>query len=144
MRYKFSLKPEIRNTVEWELSSYRENKRQLGKIKRDMIPSGVQQYSPTAGTDGGGAKRSTEEVTMKIISSPYIYRLEHTVEAIERAMEYFDRDEMRLIELIYWRKEYTPEGAGAVIEMSRATVYRRLNKILCIVAFELGYIKEMG
>ena len=60
MRYKFSLKPEIKSTVEWELSSYRENKRQLEKAKRDLIPSGVQGYSLTAGVDGGEAKRSTE------------------------------------------------------------------------------------
>ena len=144
MRYKFSLKPEIKSTVEWELSSYRENKRQLEKAKRDLIPSGVQGYSLTAGVDGGEAKRSTEEVAMRVISAPYIYRLEHTVDAIECAMRSFNRDEIRLIEMIYWRKEYTPEGAGAVVGMSRATVYRRINKILCVIAFQLGYIKEMA
>lgn len=142
MRYKFSLKPEIRATVEWELSSYRENKRQLEKAKRDMIPSGVQGYSLTAGVDGGGAKRSTEEVAMKMISAPYIYRLEHTVDAIGRALTYFDDIDMKLIELIYWRKEYTAEGAGMIVGISRSGVYLRLNKILGCVAFEMGYVSN--
>lgn len=140
MRYKFSLKPEIKSTVEWELSSYRENKRQLEKAKRDMIPSGVQKYSLTAGIDGGGAKRSTEEVAMKMISAPYIYRLEFTVDAIERALRYFDEVDMKLIELIYWRREYTAEGAGMIVGISRSGVYLRLNKILGCVAFEMGYV----
>jgi len=143
MRYKFSLKPQIRATVEWELSAYRESQRQLDIIKRDMIPSGVQGYSLTAGVDGGEAKRSTEEVTMRMISAPYIYRLEHTVGAIERALRKLDKDELRLVDMIYWRKEFTPEGAGMIVGMSRATVYRRLNKIICAVAYEMGYIEEV-
>ena len=121
MRYKFSLKPQIRATVEWELSAYRESQRQLDIIKRDMIPSGVQGYSLTAGVDGGEAKRSTEEVTMRKL----------------------DKDELRLVDMIYWRKEFTPEGAGMIVGMSRATVYRRLNKIICAVAYEMGYIEEV-
>jgi RinA family phage transcriptional activator len=142
MRYKFSLKPEIKSTVEWELSSYRDDKRQLEKVKRDLIPSPVQGYSLTAGVDGGEAKRTTEEVTMRVISAPYIRRLEISVEAIERALTRFDDIDMKLIDLIYWRKEYTPEGAGMIVGMQKSAVYQRLNKILGCVAFEMGYVSE--
>lgn len=142
MRYKFNLKPEIKATVEWELSSYRDLRRQLEKVKRDMIPSGVQGYSLTAGVDGGDAKRSTEEVAMKMISAPYIRRLEISVDAIERALARFDSTDMKLIELIYWRKEYTAEGAGMIIGIQKSAVYQRLNKILGCCAFELGYVSE--
>lgn len=142
MRYKFSLKPEIKSTVEWELSSYRDDKRQLEKVKRDLIPSPVQGYSLTAGVDGGEAKRTTEEVTMRVISAPYIRRLEISVEAIERALTRFDDIDLKLIDLIYWRKEYTPEGAGMIVGMQKSAVYQRLNKILGCVAFEMGYVSE--
>ena len=142
MRYKFTLKPQIKATVEWELSSYREDKRQLEKVKRDLIPSGVQGYSLTAGVDGGDSKRSTEDVAMKIISAPYIRRLEINVEAIERALARFDNLDMKLIELIYWRKEYTAEGAGMIVGIQKSAVYQRLNKILGCVAFEMGYVSE--
>lgn len=142
MRYKFSLKPEIKSTVEWELSSYRDDKRQLEKVKRDLIPSPVQGYSLTAGVDGGESKRTTEEVTMRVISAPYIRRLEISVEAIERALTRFDDIDMKLIDLIYWRKEYTPEGAGMIVGMQKSAVYQRLNKILGCVAFEMGYVSE--
>lgn len=143
MRYKFSLKPEIKATVQWQLESYREDKRQLEKAKRDLIPSGVQKYSLTAGVDGGDAKRSTEEVAMKIISAPYIRRLEINVEAIERAMRRFDDTDMKLIDLIYWRKEYTPEGAGMVVGIQKSAVYQRINKIFGVIAFEMGYVSAI-
>ena len=142
MRYKFSIKPKVKAMVEWDLSNSRDDKRQLENIKRDFIPSGVQGYSKTAGVDGGGAKRSTEEITMKMISAPYIRRLEITVDAIDRAFTRFDNIDMKLIELIYWRKEYTAEGAGMVVGIQKSAVYQRLNKILGCCAFELGYVSE--
>lgn len=140
MRYKFSLPPEIKATVEWQLRYYREDKRQLNEIKRDMIPSGVQGYSLTAGVDGGEATRTTENIAMKMVSAPYIRRLEITIDAIERALERMDDIDKKLIELVYWRKEYTPEGAGLIVGISRSAVYLRLNKILGLIAFELGYV----
>ena len=142
MRYKFSLPQQIKSTVEWELSAYREDKRQLEKAKRDLIPSAVQGYSLTAGVDGGETKRTTEEVTMRMVSAPYIRRLEITVEAIERALKNFDSTDMKLIELVYWRKEYTAEGAGMIVGIQKTAVYQRLNKILGCVAYELGYVSE--
>ena len=90
MRYKFSLPSEIKATVEWQLRYYREDKRQLNEIKRDMIPSGVQGYSLTAGVDGGEATRATEDIAMKMVSAPYIRRLEITIDAIDRSVERMD------------------------------------------------------
>ena len=140
MRYKFNLPPEIKSTVEWQLRYYREDKRQLNEIKRDLIPSGVQGYSLTAGVDGGDASRTTEDIAMKMISAPYIRRLEITIDGIDRALERMDEVDKKLIELVYWRKEYTPEGAGMVVGIAKTAVYQRINKILGLIAFELGYV----
>lgn len=140
MRYKFTIPKEIKSTVEWQLRYYREDKRQLKEIKRDMIPSGVQGYSLTAGVDGGESSRTTEDIAMRMVSAPYIIRLEQTVAAIDRALERLDDLDKRIIELVYWRNEYTPEGAGLIIGLSRAAVYLRLNKILGSIAYELGYV----
>ena len=140
MRYKFSLPSEIKATVEWQLRYYREDKRQLNEIKRDMIPSGVQGYSLTAGVDGGEATRTTEDIAMKMVSAPYIRRLEITIDAIDRALERMDETDKKLIELVYWRKEYTPEGAGLIVGIAKSAVYQRINRILGLIAFELGYV----
>ena len=140
MKYKFDLSPSIKNTVEWQLQYYQEDKRNLEALKKDLIPSTVQQYSLTAGVDGGGAKRTTEDITMSIISTPYIRRLELTCDAIQRALKNFDGVDMKLIELVYWKREYTVEGAGMKIGLSKSAAYQRINKILGLIAYELGYV----
>lgn len=140
MRYKFDLSPSIKATVEWQLQYYREDCRQLEQLKLEMIPSTTQAYSKTAGVDGGEAGRTTENVALRMISSPYIRRLEITCEAITRALSTIDETDHRLIELIYWRREYTVEGAGLKCNLSKSAAYKRINKILGLVAYELGYI----
>ena len=142
MRYKYKMSLKVKNTVEWQLSSYREDKRQLERAKTDMMPSAVQGYSLTAGVDGGGAKRTTEEVATKIISAPYIRRLEITIDAIERAFRCFDDTDMKLIDLIYWRRGNTVEGAGMKVGLQKSATYQRVNKVLGMIALEMGYIQE--
>jgi len=138
MRYKYSLPSEIRSTVEWQLEHYPEDKRQLSSYKDDLIPSPTQAYSLTPG--GGGASRTTENVAMRIASSPYLRRLEQSVAAIEYALSRADDIDRRLIELVYWRREYTVAGAGLRLGLSCSGAYKRLNKVLAAVALELGYV----
>ena len=143
MRYKFSLAPDIKATVEWQLRYYKEDKRQLNEIKADMIPSAVQGYSLTAGVDGGGSGRTTENIAMAMVSTPYIRRLEITIDAIDRALAQLDATDKQLIELIYWRNVYTPEGAGMIVHLQKSAVYQRINKILGLIAYEMGYVSAM-
>ena len=142
MRYKFDLSPAIKATVEWQLQYYREDLRQLEEYKRDLIPSGVQGYSPTAGVDGGVVSRTTEDVAFRLISSTYIRRLEITCEAIGRVLSKLDEVDLKLIELVYWRREYTVEGAAMKIHLSKTAAYQRINKILGAIAYSLGYVQQ--
>lgn len=142
MKYKYRLTPPLKATVEWQLASYKADKQQLELAKHEMIPSPVQGYSLTAGVDGGEAKRTTEEVTVRMMTAPYIRRLEIQVDAIERAFRYCDSIDMKLIDLIFWRKGNTAEGAGMKVGLQKSAVYQRLNKILGKIALEMGYIKE--
>ena len=142
MKYKYRLTPPLKATVEWQLASYKADKQQLERAKHEMIPSPVQGYSLTAGVDGGEAKRTTEEVTVRMMTAPYIRRLEIQVDAIERAFRYCDSIDMKLIDLIFWRKGNTAEGAGMKVGLQKSAVYQRLNKILEKIALEMGYIKE--
>lgn len=142
MRYKFDLSPAIKSTVEWQLQYYREDLRQLETYKRDLIPSGVQGYSPTAGVNGGEVTRKTEDIAFRLISSPYIRRLEITCEAIGRVLSKLDEVDLKLIELVYWRCEYTVEGAAMKIHISKTAAYQRINKVLGAIAYALGYVQQ--
>lgn len=140
-RYKFDLSPAIKSTVEWQLQYYREDLRQLEEVKRDLIPSPVPSYSQTTGA-AGEAKRTTEDIAMRMISSPYIRRLEISCEAISRVLSNLDEIDLKLIELVYWRREYTVEGAAMKIHLSKTAAYQRINKILGAIAYSLGYVQQ--
>lgn len=140
-RYKFDLSPSIKATVEWQLQYYREDLRQLEEVKRDLIPSPVPSYSQTTGA-AGDTKRTTEDIAMRMISSPYIRRLEISCEAISRVLSNLDEIDLKLIELVYWRREYTVEGAAMKIHLSKTAAYQRINKILGAIAYSLGYVQQ--
>jgi len=140
MRYKYSLSPELRPTVEWHLSHYPDDKRELEQQKTDLIPSPIAGYSLTAGVSGGAVHRSTEDVMLSIESNQYVRRLTQSCDAIGKVLDMLPPEDIKLIELVYWKHEFTPEGAGAKLHMSRRTAYRHVNNILTAVALEMGYV----
>ena len=142
MKYKFSIPTRTRNMIEMLLEHYPVDKRELDHYKTDMIPSPTQGYSLTAGVDGGDVGRSTEQVAMRIISSPYVRRLEINCTAIENALSAVDDIDRKLVDLIYWKKEYTAVGAGIKLHLSSSATYKRLNKIIGLIAYEMGYVRE--
>ena len=140
MKHKFSLPLGIKRTVEWHLEHYPEDRRELESYKRELIPSPTQAYSATAGVSGGEAHRSTEEIVIRLNSSPYIRMLEITCNAVQAALDAEDETTRKIVSLVYWKREYTAEGAGMVLNISTSQVYRRINKILSRIAFEMGYV----
>ena len=140
MKYKYALPSGIRRTIEWHLEHYPEDLRQLEEYKRELIPSPTQAYSPTAGVSGGEAHRSTEDVVIRLNSSPYIRMLEITCGAIKTALEAEDDTTRKIVSLVYWKREYTAEGAGVKLHMSKNSVYRRINSVLSRIALGMGYV----
>ena len=140
-KYKFDISKSVRDAVEWELRYYRENKRQLEEVKNDMIPSATQTPSFTK-TTSNNASRQTEDVVLRMVSSPYLRRLEWACDAIERALKRLEDVDMKIIEMYYWRNEYTLEGAGYKIGLSKSATYHHANRIIGAIAFEMGYVKE--
>lgn len=139
-KYKFSLAPQIKSYVEWQLSHYHEDKRQLEQYKSALVPPITQQYSSSGGASASGDCRKTENAAIKIATSPYILQLERSCDAIGKVLSRCEDLDKSLIELVYWRGTYTPEGAGLKLHLSRATAYRRINGILTAIALEMGYV----
>lgn len=140
MGYKYSLNGKIKDFVEWQLSHYQDDKRELEQRKTDLIPSPTAGYSLTAGVSGGTVHRSTEDVTLSIESNQYVRQLTQSCDAIDKVLERLPPEDIKLIELVYWKHEFTPEGAGPKVHMSRRTAYRHINNILTGIALEMGYV----
>lgn len=156
MRYRFVLSPRVRGMIEWSLEHYHENKESLEAYKNDMVPSIIQKYpqykkgennkenifsgvdpSMIHGTDTG---RPTEEVGMKIATSPYVLHTERCIRAVDKALEICDETDKQLIDLVYWKHSYTVIGAAQKVGLTKTPAYNRINNILCFIGLELGFI----
>jgi RinA family phage transcriptional activator len=140
-KYKFSLTPQIKGYVEWQLEHFHEDRKQLEQYKRDMIPSPVQSYSLTGGVQSGGTSNPTEKIGMRIANSAYILTTEKSVDAIEKVLSRCDPTDLKLIDLVYWQKAYTMHGAGMKAGLSERGAYYRINNILCMLAVEMGMVR---
>lgn len=137
---RFSLNPKIKGYVEWQLEHYHEDKKQLEQHKKDLIPSTTSNYSLTAGCSSGTTSNLTEKTAIKLATNPYILSMERSIKAVEVALSRCDETDKQLIDLVYWRRIYTIEGASIKANVSRRTAYRKINNVLCRIALEMGLI----
>lgn len=140
MKYKSQLSGKLKGFIEWQLEHYHENRRQLEQYKRDMIPSPTPNYSAEP-HGSGGESRPTELLTLRMTTDLYIVETTRCVEAIERVLNKLSKEDMKLIDLVYWRGQCTVEGAGLVVGYSRKTAYRHINAAFIAIAKELGYLQ---
>ena len=139
-KYKFDLSPETKNTVEWMLGRYHEDNRQLEEYKKDMIPSATASYSLSAGCSSGGTSNPTEDVGIKMVTSPYILWTERNCSAIGRVLDKLDKTDNDLIDLVYWKKSYNIVGAGLKVGLAKSDAYTHVNNILGLMALEIGIV----
>lgn len=139
-KYKYSLNSKVKGTVIWQLEKYKTYKTEIEKAKKDLIPSCVASYERKDGVSGDVAQRSTENVALRMMSAVHIQFMESTCDAIDRVLETLDDTDKKLIDLIYWQKRYTPEGAGMEVGLTKSSTYQRINKLLGAMALEMGYV----
>lgn len=135
------LAPQVRAFVLWLLEHYHEDKRTLEELKNDLIPSPVANTSLSGGR-GGGDGRSTEHVVERMVTNQNIRHIETSQAAVQRVLRKCTPEEIKLIELVYWRHEKKIEGAALEVGYSPVTAYRHINDILLNIALEMGYISE--
>lgn len=138
--YKFDLNPRIKSYVEWQLEHYHEDKKQLEEIKGAMMPPITTSISGMP--HGSGVGQPTEDAAIRMASSAYIQSTERSVMAIEHTLQKCDNTSRMLIDMVYWRRTMTVTGAAAKCNMSQMGAYKRINKVLTGIAFEMGLISE--
>lgn len=152
-KYKFSLSSRVRGMIEWNLEHYPEYKKSLEQYKTDMIPSTTQQLRQTEEKAHAGyvdcidplritshnASRATENTALSIATSPYIMHTERCIRAVDRALESCDSTTLKLIDLVYWKRTHSVDGAAYVVNLTKTPAYKRINNILCIIGLEMGY-----
>lgn len=139
MRYKFDMPIAVKRIAEWQLEQYPEDQKELAAVKHDMIHLRTQTFDGIRGRNRN--TRPTEDNAIRILSAPYLMRLENGVAACDKVLSMLDPVDIELIRLLFWEKSKNATGAGMEIYLQKSSVYQRLNKILGCLAVELGYLK---
>lgn len=133
---KFPLSPQIRGYIEWQLEHYREDKRFLAQYKTELALVSAVSYSEAP--SHGDAGSPTERAGIKLATSPYILATERSLGAIETVLARCDTADLALLEMVYFKHTHTVTGAGLCVGLSKTGAYDRINKLLYMIAAEMG------
>ena len=140
MKYQLKLTPTAKQVAEWQLEQYPEEKKQLEILKNDLIVLRTQNFENVGGTQYN-LTRPTEANALRLISAPYLQRMEIGCAAVESILAMLDPIDKALIETVFWKKSNNVTGAAMDIYLSRSQAYRRLHDILGGVAAGMGFVK---
>lgn len=127
--------------VEAELYAYHETKREITRIKNDILYG----TSTLDENVGGGRSNIPSDPTGRAGTLLASYRLlQHmvkVVDAIEEVYNQLPEDKKKLIELKYWTKsqELSWEGIAMQLHVSRNTAINWRNEIVKTIAEHLGW-----
>lgn len=138
--HKVKIKQGTFKHVESELYSYHETKKEIERLKKDILLS-----SSSPDLTGGGRSNLPGDPTGRtatlMMTHRKIEQLERIVEAIEEIYGQLSEEKKKMIKLRYWTKPRTLtwEGIAKEIPAHRATVIRWRNEIIKAIADKLGW-----
>lgn len=127
--------------IESELSAYHETKREIERIREDIL------YGVYGGDENVGGGRSnlpgdpTGKKGTRLASDKRLRHLETVVEAIESVMEQLPEKKRELVRLKYWTKSqaYTWDGIALKLDISRRQAIRWRDEVIYAIAAKIGW-----
>lgn len=121
--------------IENEIKSYKNKKRELERLKGDIIHS-TPIPQEIRGSNTGD---TTADKAIKISLDKKIADMERTIKAIEKIFNSLDKDKKEVMQQI-WERKYTNLGLAEKIGVDERTIRRWKNRIIYAVAIELNYL----
>ena len=121
--------------VEQEIRQYKNNQRELNRLKNDIIMETPEKQEGRSNAIGN----STASKAIKISMDRKIVELERTQKAIETIYQRLCHDKQNVMEE-YWRTRYTNSGLADKLGVDERTIRRWKQYIVYSVAAELNYL----
>ena len=120
------------------IRAYPDHRRDICAIKQQSI---TPRYGGSSG--GGGDGRPVERLALRALP-PDEQRELDAVEAAERIVAAMPdgAERLRLIELVFWRRSHTLQGAASELYISYATAKRWHNRFIVLVAKKMELIER--
>jgi hypothetical protein len=91
---------------------------------------------------GGGTSRRTEETALRQLKPTEQRELDAVRDAIKTTERYVNgRDRLYVIDLVFWKRTHTLEGAAIRVPISRATAWRYHGDFIRLVAKYYGLME---
>lgn len=131
------IRKEIYKYIDYELQHYEENKKELERMRNEILEASPSHADGQPRSNMGG--NQTEQKAIKLVSSVAIRKIEQNIRAIERVRNTFNSEYSKFFELNYILK------AGIVktcqeANISEKTYYRWRDNIVLLTAREFGLI----
>ncbi|MFV9511817.1 transcriptional regulator [Tepidibacillus sp. LV47] len=126
--------------IESELYSYHDTKKEINRLKNDIIFS-----SPTPDLTGGGKSNLPGDPTGRTVTLMLTHRkieqLELIVSAISNVYDQLPNEKKNLIKLKYWTRPQTLtwEGIARELHVSRRQAIYWRDEIVYAIAHQLGW-----
>ena len=121
--------------VEQEIRQYKNNLKELNRLKNDIILEAPEKQEGRSNAIGN----STASKAIKISMDRKIVELERTQKAIETIYQRLCHDKQAVMEE-YWKSRYTTSGLADKLGVDERTVRRWKQYIVYSVAAELNYL----
>lgn len=116
--------------VKWAIRDYPDKKEELAQMQRTSMTANY-----NAMPHGSEASRTTERVALRGFAGQKQREYDGVVSAIDETLTRADGVErLRLIDLIFWHKTHTLEGAAMQCNVSYATAKNWHNDFIRMVA----------
>lgn len=130
------LKKHIFRYVEAELYAYPWMQKEIELLRADIIEATPERAAAVRQSQGD----PTLAKTIRLLTSKRLKRLTESYEAITRVLASLSPEQQKLVEMKYFKREYTDCGIWQRLHISRRTFYNWREKILRAIAEEMGLL----
>jgi len=127
--------------IESELYQFDQTKKRLKELKAEIACENLtQSYNNSGVMSGNSVSSKTEAAGIKLLSSAALCRMARNINAISRALQFLNEDQLDLFHLKY-KKQMPWQQILKELGIAQATYYRWRKKIVYLVARELGMLE---
>lgn len=130
------MRRDLKKYIETEIRYYPETVKEYEMLKDDIIGS-------TGSRSGGrnqGVSKVVENKVVRLLTNKRLKRMEDTIKAVDYMLSKLDGTQKDFVRMYYWEKRYTLIGVALELNCSERTLYRWVDKVCSLVAYDLGLI----
>jgi RinA family phage transcriptional activator len=128
--------------IEQELYDYEDTLKLIDHIKDDIRQDSGINYETEKTGPTYKIGHPTEDKAIKLMYNKQLNRAMQTICAIDKAIKKMDEEDLKLFNLKYIECIHFKRIMTVHMPMSEKSYYRRRNKIINLVAIEMGYVVE--